>query len=54
MSLEADLMRVEAYEGLETSKVGLVETHISWVFVLDRDRLNSRLAPTIYHGIVAS
>jgi aminoglycoside phosphotransferase family enzyme/predicted kinase len=77
-----DLLRPEAFAGVvATSRVSLVETHISWVFLLDRDvfkvkkpvdlgflnfssperrlqacqdevRLNARLAPGVYRGVV--
>jgi aminoglycoside phosphotransferase family enzyme/predicted kinase len=81
-SLKEDLLRVEAFAGVASSaSVTLVETHISWVFLLDRDvfkvkkpvelgfldfespdkrrracedevRLNGRLAPGVYRGVV--
>ncbi len=80
MSLVADLLRPLAYEGGAT-EIALVETHISWVFLLEHDvfkvkkpvnlgfldfrnleqrkvacdaevRLNARLAPQVYRGVV--
>ncbi|MEO8875115.1 MAG: AAA family ATPase [Polyangiaceae bacterium] len=80
--LEIDLLRRDAYGQLAPKHVALEETHISWVFVLDRDvfkvkkpvdfgfldfstidkrkaacdaevRLNARLAPHVYRGVVA-
>jgi aminoglycoside phosphotransferase family enzyme len=81
-SIRDDLMRPEAFGALaRTASVALVETHISWVFLLDRDvfkvkkpvslgfldfrsrherrraceeevRLNARLAPGVYRGVV--
>jgi aminoglycoside phosphotransferase family enzyme/predicted kinase len=80
--LKEDLLRVEAFAAVaSTAHVALVETHISWVFLLDRDvfkikkpvelgfldfdspekrrracedevRLNNRLAPDVYQGVV--
>jgi aminoglycoside phosphotransferase family enzyme len=80
--LREDLLRPDAYTTLARSQtVRLVETHISWVFLLDRDvfkvkkpvnlgfldfrtaeqrrvacdaevRLNRRLAPDVYRGVV--
>jgi aminoglycoside phosphotransferase family enzyme/predicted kinase len=80
--LKDDLLRPEAFAALApTRKVSLVETHISWVYLLDRDvfkvkkpvdlgflnfgsrdqrlkaceeevRLNARLAPGVYRGLV--
>ncbi|MEO8801137.1 MAG: kinase, partial [Polyangiaceae bacterium] len=79
---EIDLLRIDAYGKLAPTRVALEETHISWVFVLDRDvfkvkkpvdlgfldfstidkrkaacdaeaRLNARLAPQVYRGVVA-
>jgi aminoglycoside phosphotransferase family enzyme/predicted kinase len=82
MSLKDDLLRPEAFAAVApTQKVSLVETHISWVFLLARDvfkvkkpvdlgflnfgsreqrlaaceeevRLNARLAPGVYRGLV--
>jgi aminoglycoside phosphotransferase family enzyme/predicted kinase len=37
MDIRSDLVRHEAYAAIETSRVELRETHISWVFLLDRD-----------------
>jgi len=37
MSLRDDLSRSRAYPALRPSRVELVETHISWVFLLERD-----------------
>ena len=81
-SLKDDLLRPEAFASVApTQQVSLVETHISWVFLLDRDvfkvkkpvdlgflnfgsreqrraaceeevRLNGRLAPGVYRGLV--
>ena len=81
-SLKDDLLRPEAFAAVApTQRVSLVETHISWVFLLDRDvfkvkkpvdlgflnfgsreqrlaaceeevRLNARLAPGVYRGLV--
>lgn len=81
-SIKDDLLRPEAYAQLvRTTAVQLLETHISWVFLLDRDvfkvkkpvdlgflnfqsrqqrqracedevRLNGRLAPGVYRGVV--
>lgn len=78
-----DLLRPEAFAPLVTAKsVAFAETHISWVFMLERDvfkvkkpvnlgfldfstiekrqiaceaevRLNGRLAPDVYHGVIA-
>jgi uncharacterized protein len=80
--LKDDLLRPDAFTGVVRTKyVSLVETHISWVFLLDRDvfkvkkpidlgflnfssrdqrlhaceeevRLNARLAPGVYRGVV--
>jgi uncharacterized protein len=80
--LKDDLLRPEAFAAVApTHAVSLVETHISWVFLLDRDvfkvkkpvdlgflnfrsreqrrqacedevRLNARLAPGVYRGVV--
>src|SRR5579864_5557450 len=35
--LKADLLRPEAYGALRPTRVDLAETHISWVFLVDRD-----------------
>jgi uncharacterized protein len=81
-NLKDDLLRPEAFAAVApTRRVTLVETHISWVFLLDRDvlkikkpvdlgflnftsreqrlaacseevRLNVRLAPGVYRGVV--
>jgi aminoglycoside phosphotransferase family enzyme/predicted kinase len=84
-SIRDDLQRVEAFAGIAgvapPTSVTLAETHISWVFLLDRDvfkvkrpvdmgfldfrsleqrraacdaevRLNARLAPGVYRGVV--
>jgi uncharacterized protein len=37
MSTKVDLLRPEAYGALRPSRVELIETHISWVFLLERD-----------------
>ena len=80
--LKEDLLRPEAFTAVApTRSVSLIETHISWVYVLDRDvfkvkkpvdlgflnfrsyghrrhacqeevRLNARLAPGVYRGVV--
>jgi aminoglycoside phosphotransferase family enzyme/predicted kinase len=79
--LKTDLLRPEAYGSLQPARVELVETHISWVFLLEKDvfkvkrpvdlgfldfrsleqrriaceaevRLNARLAPDVYLGVV--
>jgi hypothetical protein len=79
--LVADLQRPEAYPAPRPASVTLVTTHISWVFLTDREvwkvkrpvdygfldytslasrrrfcedevRLNRRLAPTVYLGVV--
>jgi aminoglycoside phosphotransferase family enzyme/predicted kinase len=81
MNIEHDLLRPEAYPELGPQGVELVQTHISWVFLLENDvfkvkrpvslgfldfgsldqrkaacdaeiRLNARLAPTTYLGVV--
>jgi aminoglycoside phosphotransferase family enzyme len=81
-ALKDDLLRTEAFAAVaQTHAVSLVETHVSWVFLLDRDvfkvkkpvdlgflnfrsrqrrrqacedevRLNARLAPGVYRGVV--
>src|SRR4051812_30843433 len=81
-SLKTDLLRADAFAAVApTDHVSIVETHISWVFLLDRDvikvkkpvelgfldfrtpgqrraaceeevRLNARLAPGVYRGVV--
>ncbi|HSQ64003.1 MAG TPA: AAA family ATPase [Polyangiaceae bacterium] len=82
MSLVDELHRPAAWGAPETASVEMVETHISWVFLLERDvfkvkkpvslgfldfraledrkaacdaevTLNARLAPDVYHGVVA-
>ncbi|MDB4998281.1 MAG: hypothetical protein JWM74_5713 [Myxococcaceae bacterium] len=82
-SLKDDLQRPAAYASVaRATSVTLVETHVSWVFLLDQDvfkvkkpvdlgfldfrtreqrraacvaevRLNARLAPHVYRGVVA-
>ncbi len=81
MTLRADLLCPEAYGPPRPARIDLVETHISWVFLLERDvfkvkkpvdlgfldfrsleqrrraceaevRLNARLAPHVYKGVV--
>jgi aminoglycoside phosphotransferase family enzyme len=37
MSLQQDLLRSEAYPGVDAARVELVQTHISWVFLLKSD-----------------
>ena len=37
MDLKVDLLRPQAYCALKPARVDLAETHISWVFLLDRD-----------------
>jgi aminoglycoside phosphotransferase family enzyme/predicted kinase len=37
MDLKADLSRPEAYGSLLPQTVDLIETHVSWVFILERD-----------------
>jgi aminoglycoside phosphotransferase family enzyme/predicted kinase len=37
MSLQQDLLRSEAYPGVDGARLELVQTHISWVFLLDND-----------------
>jgi aminoglycoside phosphotransferase family enzyme/predicted kinase len=37
MDLKVDLLRPQAYCALQPARVDLAETHISWVFLVDRD-----------------
>jgi aminoglycoside phosphotransferase family enzyme/predicted kinase/CBS domain-containing protein len=82
MNRKADLLRPEAYGLIRPTAIELVQTHISWVFLVDDEvfkvkkpvdlgfldfrsieqrraaceaevRLNARLAPSVYLGIVA-